>query len=110
MDNHSFQDVVADATLSSTMPARGSRQQGVIAGAGIIGSSIAYHLARRGAQVTLLEKGEPAGGTTEKSFAWINATFSKQPWHYFLLKRDYQHQTPFANRAFDHGQKTIHKI
>lgn len=85
MDTHSFQDVVADATLSSRMPVRGSRQEVVIAGAGIIGCSIAYHLARRGAQVTLLDKGEPAGGTTEKSFAWINATFSKQPWHYFLL-------------------------
>jgi glycine/D-amino acid oxidase-like deaminating enzyme len=57
----------------------------VIAGGGIIGASIAYHLARRGAQVTLLEKLRPACGATEKSFAWLNATFSKQPRDYFNL-------------------------
>ena len=57
----------------------------VIAGAGIIGASIAYHLARRGAQVTIVDKAQPGSGTTKDSFAWINATFSKQPWHYFRL-------------------------
>jgi glycine/D-amino acid oxidase-like deaminating enzyme len=59
----------------------------VVAGAGIIGASIAYHLARRGAAVTLCEKDRPAAGATEKSFAWINATFSKQPRAYFELNR-----------------------
>jgi len=59
----------------------------VVAGAGIVGASIAYHLARRGAAVTLCEKERPAAGATEKSFAWINATFSKQPRAYFELNR-----------------------
>ena len=44
----------------------------VIAGAGIIGASIAYHLARRGARVTILEKQRPGAGATQNSFAWIN--------------------------------------
>src|SRR5689334_22810267 len=57
----------------------------VIAGSGIIGASIAYHLAKRGAQVTVLEKQRPGAGATEKSFAWINATFSKQPRAYYEL-------------------------
>ena len=57
----------------------------VIAGAGIMGASIAYHLAKRGAQVTILEKQRPGSGATEKSFAWINATFSKQPRSYYDL-------------------------
>lgn len=57
----------------------------IVAGGGIIGASIAYHLARRGAQVTLLEKLRPASGATEKSFAWINATFSKRPRSYYEL-------------------------
>jgi glycine/D-amino acid oxidase-like deaminating enzyme len=56
----------------------------VIAGAGIIGASIAYHLARRGAAVTVLEKERPGAGATEKSFAWLNA-FSKQPRSYYDL-------------------------
>jgi glycine/D-amino acid oxidase-like deaminating enzyme len=59
----------------------------VVAGGGIVGASIAWQLARRGAAVTVIEKGEPAGGATARSFAWINATFSKQPWSYFLLNR-----------------------
>ena len=56
----------------------------VIAGAGIIGASIAYHLAKRGANVTVLEKQRPGAGATEKSFAWINS-FSKQPRSYYDL-------------------------
>src|SRR5204863_6037003 len=59
----------------------------VIAGAGIIGANLAYRLARRGAAVTLLEKTRPASGATANSFAWINATYSKQPRPYFQLNR-----------------------
>jgi len=59
----------------------------VIAGGGIIGANLAYRLARRGASVTLLEKTRPASGATANSFAWINSTYSKQPWAYFNLNR-----------------------
>jgi glycine/D-amino acid oxidase-like deaminating enzyme len=62
-------------------------RQVVVAGAGIVGASIAWHLARRGASVTLVERDRPASGATARSFAWINATLSKQPWSYFLLNR-----------------------
>lgn len=56
-----------------------------VAGAGIIGASIAYHLAKRGAKVTVLEAAQPGAGATGKSFGWINATFSKRPRAYFEL-------------------------
>lgn len=46
----------------------------VVIGAGIVGASIAYHLAGRGAQVTIIDKGAPAAGATAKSFAWINVS------------------------------------
>jgi glycine/D-amino acid oxidase-like deaminating enzyme len=59
----------------------------VIVGGGILGASLAYYLARRGARVTLLEKDAPASGATGRSFAWINADFSKQPLHYHQLNR-----------------------
>jgi glycine/D-amino acid oxidase-like deaminating enzyme len=68
-------------------PARGAaiKDRVVIVGAGIMGASIGYHLAKRGAQVTILEKQRPGNGATEKSFAWINSTFSKQPRAYYDL-------------------------
>lgn len=59
------------------------REPIVVAGAGIIGASIAYHLAKGGAKVIVIEASEPAAGASGKSFGWINATFSKQPRHYF---------------------------
>ena len=74
------------SSLIAGIPGRAARQDRVIiAGAGIIGASIAYHLARRGAHVTVLEKSRPGAGATEKSFAWINAGFAKQPRAYFDL-------------------------
>ena len=59
----------------------------VIAGGGIIGANLAYRLAKRGAAVTLLERTRPGSGATASSFAWINATYSKQPFAYFHLNR-----------------------
>ncbi|WP_256674779.1 FAD-binding oxidoreductase [Pseudomonas sp. LD120] len=44
----------------------------IVVGAGIVGASIAYHLARQGAQVSVLEQATPGAGVTGHSFAWIN--------------------------------------
>ncbi len=43
----------------------------VVVGAGIVGASVAYHLARRAAAVTVLEREHPGAGATGRSFAWI---------------------------------------
>ncbi|MGI9493688.1 MAG: NAD(P)/FAD-dependent oxidoreductase [Geminicoccaceae bacterium] len=54
----------------------------IVIGAGIIGASIGYHLARRGADVTILDRSGPAAGATGKSFAWINANHvADDPYH-----------------------------
>jgi glycine/D-amino acid oxidase-like deaminating enzyme len=46
----------------------------VVVGAGIVGASVAYHAARAGAVVTLVEAGRPGAGVTADSFAWIGAS------------------------------------
>ncbi len=71
--------------MASSIGQAATRDRVVIAGAGIMGASIGYHLAKRGARVTILEKERPGAGATQNSFAWINATFSKQPRAYFDL-------------------------
>ncbi|MFF8918189.1 NAD(P)/FAD-dependent oxidoreductase [Streptomyces sp. NPDC015032] len=43
----------------------------LVIGAGIVGASIAHHLARSGRRVTVLERSSAAEGVTGKSFAWI---------------------------------------
>jgi len=65
----------------------GTAQRIVVVGGGILGASIAWHLVRRGADVTVLEKTQPAAGASGKSFAWINANISKQPRDYHLFSR-----------------------
>ncbi|MFJ2903263.1 NAD(P)/FAD-dependent oxidoreductase [Streptomyces sp. NPDC087212] len=46
----------------------------VVVGAGIVGASVAYHAARAGATVTLVDAGRPGSGVTADSFAWIGAS------------------------------------
>jgi glycine/D-amino acid oxidase-like deaminating enzyme len=46
----------------------------VVVGAGIVGASVAYHAARAGAAVTLVDAGRPGAGVTADSFAWIAAS------------------------------------
>ncbi len=45
-----------------------------VIGAGIVGVHVAVALVRRGADVTLIDRGEPGGGTTAGSFAWVDAS------------------------------------
>ncbi len=58
----------------------------VVVGAGIVGASIAYHLAQRQVAVTILERQQPGAGASSHSFAWLNA-FSKEPYAYHDLNR-----------------------
>ncbi|HLI52475.1 MAG TPA: FAD-dependent oxidoreductase, partial [Thermomicrobiaceae bacterium] len=56
----------------------------VVIGAGAVGSSIAFRLAEGGARVTLIDRAEPAAGTSSRSFAWANSN-QKLPRDYFEL-------------------------
>ena len=59
----------------------------LVVGAGIVGTSIAYTLQQAGERVTLIDKDFPAAHASSKTFAWINASYPKQPFNYHLLSR-----------------------
>ncbi|MEW6322181.1 MAG: FAD-binding oxidoreductase [Acidobacteriota bacterium] len=82
-----LQTLAAAVFAGVPRPLRAAGERIVIAGGGIIGANLAYRLARRGADVTLLEKARPAAAATANSFAWINSTYSKEPHAYFQLNR-----------------------
>jgi len=82
--------LIAAATVAGCGP-RGSASKElrvVVAGAGIIGASIAYHLAKSGASVTVIDQQGPATHASRATFAWINATWAKTPRSYHSLSQE----------------------
>jgi glycine/D-amino acid oxidase-like deaminating enzyme len=59
----------------------------IVVGAGVVGGSVAYRLAAGGADVTLVDAGQPGAGTTSRSFAWLNGN-DKQPPAYGQLNAE----------------------
>jgi glycine/D-amino acid oxidase-like deaminating enzyme len=64
--------IAVASTPGILLAARSHLKVGIVGG-GIMGASIALHLAQAGADVTVFEKTAPASGATGKSFAWLNA-------------------------------------
>lgn len=72
------------------------RKRVVVVGAGIIGASIAWHLAKAGAAVTVLEAGRPGGVATAASFAWLNASWGNPEAYFRLRQRSLREWTRLA--------------
>ena len=90
MNRRLLLQLMAAATVAGCGP-RGSANKDlrvVVAGAGIIGASIAYHLAKAGASVTVIDKQGPATHASGGTFAWINATWAKTPRSYHSLNQE----------------------
>jgi len=63
----------------------------IVIGSGIIGASAAYHLAKAGAEVSIIEAGEPGGIATRASWAWINASWGNPEPYFRLRLRSIEH-------------------
>ena len=78
-------------------------RKAVVIGAGIVGTAIAWRLARRGVRVVLVDKGTAGHGASSHSFAWINAG-GKEPIGYHNLNRRSMEMWPrFAAAVGDDG-------
>lgn len=62
-----------------------NRYDVIVVGGGIVGTSLAVALRQRGQSVALLERAAIGGGTTARSFAWINATAKTADQRYHRL-------------------------
>jgi len=60
-------------------------KQIIVIGAGIIAASIAWHLTKAGARVTVVSDSGAGGVATPNAFAWINASLGN-PETYFRLR------------------------
>ena len=77
----------------------GNERSVVVVGAGIVGASIAYHLAARGVPVTVVDRGAPGSGASSHSFAWINAG-AKVPFYYH----------DFNRRSLEMWDRFVHRL
>jgi glycine/D-amino acid oxidase-like deaminating enzyme len=67
-----------------------TRQHVIVVGAGIIGASVAWHLAKAGSKVTMIAE-QSGGVATLHSFAWINASWGNAPSYAQLRMRAIEH-------------------
>lgn len=72
--------------MMTSMTVSDTPRRVAVIGAGIVGASIAWRIARRGARVTVIDKAEPGSGASSHSFAWVNAG-AKEPIGYHNLNR-----------------------
>lgn len=82
------------------MTARTHVHDVAVIGGGVLGNFIAYDLAREGFDVTLLEKGYTAAGTSGATHAWIYVS-TKTPGHYGRFS--YASSLRYEALAEEHG-------
>lgn len=70
-----------------SMPVAAKQKTVLVVGAGIVGSSIAYHLSKENFNVVIIDMQAPASHATRGTFAWINASWAKQPQAYHGLNQ-----------------------
>jgi sarcosine oxidase, subunit beta len=79
----------------------------VVIGGGVIGTSVAFHLAEAGADVCLVERGELAGGSTSRAAGGIRAQFS-DPLNIAIGLRSIEAFERFADRPG--GEIDLHQV
>ncbi|OFI36892.1 D-amino-acid oxidase [Arthrobacter sp. SW1] len=80
--------------MSSTSP----RKHVAVIGGGILGTSTAAHLAKGGAQVTLVTAGSLADGASGRSIAWLNSSGARSADYHYLRMLAIDRYRTWSNR------------
>lgn len=87
-----------------------SKPKVIVIGAGVIGASVAHHLAAEGAQVVVIERLRPGGGTSAATLGWVNAV-DKAPEPYFRLAEaavaEHRVLEATLGRTWQHGRGAL---
>jgi glycine/D-amino acid oxidase-like deaminating enzyme len=97
LNRRDFLRSASSAGLSlAALPISGARaatvNRVIVIGAGVVGASIAYHLSRRGCEVTVIDQRGPASQASGNTFAWINASYFDRPDAYYELRTESLHE------------------
>ena len=89
MDRRNFSKLLALLAISPNQGLGNISKEDkiVIIGAGIVGSSIAYHLTKMGAEVTVIERDRPAAHASGRNFGWLHASYPTKPYSFHHLLR-----------------------
>ena len=87
MNRRDFSKLLALLAVSSNQGFANTSKKDkiIIIGAGIVGSSIAYHLTKMGAEVTVIERDRPAAHASGKNFGWLHASYPTKPYNFHHL-------------------------
>ncbi len=83
----SFIALFTALSFSSHAETKDKEKKVLVVGAGILGASVAYHLSLTGNDVTVIDMQGPASHSSRGTFAWINASWAKQPQNYHALNQ-----------------------
>lgn len=73
----------------------------IVVGAGVLGASVAAHLAEGGFKVLILERGEAVCGASGGNLGQISITDRWEPWHMQLAKRSLEYYETILSKTFE---------
>lgn len=73
----------------------------IVIGAGVLGASVALHLAQDGSRVLILERGEAVSGASGGNLGQISISDRAQPWHMPLALESLEYYRTVLSRGYE---------
>jgi len=93
LSEEGFMPVKSASALRADLPKLDRHCEVVVVGGGAVGASVAYHLARKGRGVTLIDREEWCAGTSGATFAWVGAHGQTPVGYHFFRRQSIERYT-----------------